>query len=72
MLLQRATESESIRTAESVGVQLTGNSRIGTFVQGLDPNAAEKLTQTLGDISRTLKGMQKGAELRRVRCLSVR
>jgi hypothetical protein len=41
---------------------LTGNTRIGTFVQGIDAATAAKLSETLDAVSRALEVIQKGTE----------
>jgi hypothetical protein len=44
------------------GTQFSGNTRIGTFVQGIDSATAAKISDQLNDISRVLTSIHKGTE----------
>jgi hypothetical protein len=57
-----ATTSAPTRAAALVGVQFTGETRIGTFVQGMDAGTAEKILEKLDHVSGALDGIQRRTE----------
>lgn len=59
---RRIDFGEATEAGAAIGIQLTGNSRIGTFVQGIDAATATKISETLNDISNTLVVIQTGAD----------
>ena len=50
------------QAATAIGVQLSGSSRIGTFVQGIDAATATKISETLADLSKAVDRIQTGTE----------
>lgn len=48
--------------AAAIGIQLSGNSRIGTFVQGIDAATATKISETIADLSKAVERIQTGTD----------
>jgi hypothetical protein len=53
---------EFSQAGATIGLQLNGNSQIGTFVRGIDATTANKISETLADVSKTLASIHKGAD----------
>jgi hypothetical protein len=56
------TAPETTQAAAAIGIQLTGNARIETFVQGLNTESAARISETLEDVSKVLSFVKRDGD----------